>query len=123
MIKRSVLFVLVFCYFVVTVFFFLGCGATLGPVPNVMGSDHTAAKETLEDAGFEVIEIEADAENILSNTKWKRTVKKGEVFKINDVSCPDYFAQNKVPSVKDGKVRIYYAREEYICEEVDENNS
>ena len=116
MMKKAVVFILTVCFLISAAVSFFGCSVTLGPVPNVMGSDHADAKKTLEDAGFEVVAVEVDAGAILSETKWDRTVKKGEVFKVNDVTCPDF---SETPSVKEGKVRIYFAKEDYILEAVD----
>ena len=82
-------------------------------VPNIMGVDHTDAKKVLTDAGFEVTEIEADAESVLAGTIHKRTVKKGQVFKINDESNPNYSDNSYSPIAKDQKVVIYYAKEDY----------
>lgn len=116
MMKKAVLFILTVCVLTFAAISFFGCTVTLGPVPNVMGSDHADAKKTLEDAGFEVTAVEADAKKILSETKWDRTVKKGEVFKVNDVTCPDY---SETPTANEGKVRIYFAKEDYILEAAD----
>ena len=82
-------------------------------IPNVMGVAHEEAKTVLENAGFEVSEIEADASEILPNTSWNRSVKKDIVFKVNDETNPDY---GKKAIAKDNKVVIYYAKEDYVYE-------
>ena len=92
------------------------CGAPT-VAPNVMGMEHTAAREMLEELGFTVTEVEADAEKLLPGTAWDRSVKQGEVFKVNDSACPDYTEDYEQPTVEEGKIRIYYASEEYVCGE------
>ena len=84
-------------------------------VPNVMGVDYNAAKTVLESAGFEVVTIEADAESILPNSAWDRSVKKGIVFKVNDETYPDYSGDGIfTPVAQDNKVFVYYADRDYV---------
>jgi tetratricopeptide (TPR) repeat protein len=86
------------------------------PVPNVMGIGHSEAKTVLENAGFKVAEIEADASSVLRSS-WNRTVKKGEIFKVNDETSPHYSDNKSYPIAKNKKVAIYYAKDDYIYEE------
>ena len=84
------------------------------PVPNVMGIGHAEAKAALEFAGFDVTEIEADASSILPNSVWgKRSVKKGEVFKVNDEIDFNYSDNEHFPIAPNNKVIIYYAKADY----------
>ena len=93
------------------------CGSKFTPVPNVMGIGYSDAKAVLENAGFNVTAIEADASSILPNTSWAdRTVKKGEVFKVNDEISHDYSDDDYDPIARDKNVAIYYARDDYIHE-------
>lgn len=80
--RKTYLFFTAACLIAAAVLSEFGCSMRLGPVPNVMGSDYTAAKETLESAGYTVIAVEADAGNILSGTKWNRTVKKERCLRL-----------------------------------------
>ncbi|MGN0173998.1 MAG: DUF6591 domain-containing protein [Acutalibacteraceae bacterium] len=98
-----------------TLFGFTSCGKN-NPVPNVMGTDHSEAKKVLENAGFEVTEIEADAGSILPDSSYNRSVNKGKVFKVNDETKFNYkdYANNMAP---DGKVTIYYAKEDYVADD------
>jgi len=101
----------------------LSIGATLSAcgkgkataVPNVMGISHEGAKAVLEKAGFKVTAIEADAANILPNTYYDRTIKKGIVFKVNNETDPTYTDYSR-SMAKDRIVTIYYAVEDYIYE-------
>jgi hypothetical protein len=83
-----------------------------------MGIDHNDAKTLLEDGGFTVTEIEADASTILPETSYNRTIKKGQVFKVNDEVNPNYNEEGySNPNKSDSdKVTIYYAIEDYIYE-------
>ena len=87
-------------------------------IPNVMGLAHGDAKAVLEREGHEVTEIEADASSILGiYSYWlneQRSVKKGEVFKVNDVLRPDYTERVNNPYAKDNHVTIYYAKRNYV---------
>lgn len=84
-------------------------------VPNVMSIDHTDAKQILEKAEFEVEEIETSAESVLKNDLiYNRSVKKGEVFKVNEETDPNYSDYSGDPIAEDGKVIIYYAKDDYI---------
>lgn len=90
---------------------------TFKAVPNVMGMNHTDAVSVLEDAGFKVNEVETDAESILKNDSlYNRSVKQGEVFKVNDKTNPNYSDYKKDPIAKDKKVTVYYAKEDYTYE-------
>lgn len=109
-----------------------GCGGKTGSktilVPNVMGIDHNDAKTVLENAGFKVTEIEADASSILPNApeRHNRTVMQGQVFKVNDKTDPtytDYESTGKSSIAKDGKVAIYYAKDDYVYEKPATENS
>jgi hypothetical protein len=112
-------FVLAVALFVLFAGVLVGCARTPTidnneiSVPNVMGVDHSDAKTVLEDADFTVSEIEADASTILPTSGWDRTVKKGQVFKVNDTLSPHYSSME----VTDNKITIYYAAEDYIYEE------
>ena len=92
-------------------------------IPNVMGLAHGDAKAVLEREGHEVTEIEADASSILGiYSYWlneQRSVKKGEVFKVNDVLRPDYTERANNPYAKDNHVTIYYAKRNYVPDEPD----
>lgn len=78
-------------------------------IPNVMGLNYEDATTVLKSKGFKVTAIETDAESILSNSAWNRSVKIGEVFQINDEQYPGFFS-NKT---KDKTVIIYYAQNDY----------
>lgn len=80
-------------------------------IPNVMSINYTDAEKVLKEQGFKVLSIEANAGSVLSNSNYDRSVKKGEVFKVNNELYPDYYLDTK-----DRKVTIYYATEDYVCE-------
>lgn len=90
------------------------CSGEPSPIPNVMGINYNDAKTVLEDAGFKVTAIEADASSILPNTAWDRSVKKGEVFKVNDETYPEYTNDAMNPATDSETTIIYYAIEDYI---------
>ena len=80
-------------------------------IPNVMGINFTQAEEVLKESGFKVTSVETDAGSILSNdTIHNRSVKKGDVFKINDSTDPNY----TYGETKSKKITIYYAKEDYV---------
>lgn len=82
-------------------------------IPNVMSINYTEAETVLKENGFKVKAVETDAESILSNNKMhNRSVKKGEVFKINDSTDPNYI----YGETKDKKITIYYAKDDYTYE-------
>lgn len=83
-------------------------------VPNVMGISYEDAKTVLEDAGFKVTAVEADAADVLPNTYYNRTVKKNNVFKVNDEVNPNYSDRERSPIADKKKVTIYYAIDDYI---------
>lgn len=86
-------------------------------IPNVMSINYTDAEKVLKENGFKVTSVETDAGSILSNDKYyNRSVKAGEVFKINDETNPDYYE-----TTKNKKVTIYYAKEDYTYEKSAEN--
>lgn len=80
-------------------------------IPNVMSINYTDAEKVLKKQGFKVTVIETNADSVLSNDVNNRSVKKGEVFKINNETNPDY----TYGSTKDKKITIYYAKNDYIC--------
>lgn len=95
------------------------------PIPNVMGIEHGSAKTVLEDAGFTVIEVEADAAVILDTApgSHRRTVKTGQVFKVNDSTDPTYRdGEYYAPVAVDNKITIYYAAEDYTYVEQPEED-
>ncbi len=94
----------------------------LASVPNVMGIAYTDAQAVIEDAGFKVTAIEADASSILPNTAWDRSVKKGEVFKVNDETYPAYGNEVMNPTNEEKSVTIYYAKEDYTYTEPDKES-
>lgn len=81
-------------------------------IPNVMSINYTDAETVLKEQGFNVTSIESDAGSVLSNGSYNRSVKKGEVFKINDKTSPNYYE-----ATKNKKVTIYYAKEDYTYNE------
>lgn len=82
-------------------------------IPNVMGVNYTDAEKVLKENGFKVTSIETDAGNILANDRvHNRSVKAGEVFKINNNTSPDY----TYGTTKDKKITIYYAKDDYTYE-------
>lgn len=86
--------------------------AQIKEIPNVMSINYADAEKVLSEKGFTVTSIETDASSILSNNKlYNRSVKKGEVFKINDRVSPDYVGQTK-----DRNITIYYAKDDYTYE-------
>ncbi len=85
-------------------------------VPNVMGLDHANAKKVLEDAGFTVTEIEADAGPMLKGAGYARDVNKGNVFRVNNVYYSGYSDTYDQPKVEDNKVTIYYAKDDFKYE-------
>lgn len=91
-------------------------------IPNVMGINYTEAETVLKGRGFKVTSVETDAESILSNDNYTKTlgrsVKKGEVFKINNETNPDYRE-----TTKDKNVTIYYAKNDYTYEKPKEENT
>jgi len=78
-------------------------------IPNVMGLNYEDATTVLKSKGFRVTAIETDAESILSNSAWNRSVKTGEVFQINDETSPSFYDNE----TKDKKVTVYYAQDDY----------
>lgn len=88
-------------------------------IPNVMSINYTEAEKVLNEKGFKVTAIETDASSILANDIDNRSVKKGEVFKINNTTDPDY----TYGTTKDKKIIIYYAKDDYTYEKAIENNS
>lgn len=79
-------------------------------IPNVFGLNYSEATVVLEESGFKVTSIETDAENILKNSiSYDRSVKKGEVFKINDEVDPNPYQF----TTKNKKITIYYAEADY----------
>lgn len=78
-------------------------------IPNVMGINYTDAETVLNENGFRITTVEADAESILSNGIYDRSVKKGEVFKVNNETNPDYTYE----TTKNKNVTIYYAQDDY----------
>ncbi|MCL2670618.1 MAG: hypothetical protein FWF10_01100 [Clostridiales bacterium] len=88
------------------------------PVPNIMGLVYSDAKYVLEIAGFRVTEIEVDASSILPNSAYDRSVKKGEVFKVSDEVNPRYVDNEIKQMSRDGNVFIYYAKEDYLTDDV-----
>ena len=100
--------------------------ATYIPVPNVMGIDRSEARGILERAGFTITEVSADPSSILSvytsyddriNNR-NRPVKKGEVFRVNEVVTPLYTSNTRV--AKDKNLTIYYAKNNYLIAETPE---
>lgn len=78
-------------------------------IPNVMSINYTDAEKVLEEQGFKVTAIETDAGSILSNdTLHNRSVNKGDVFKVNNSTNPDYSDKTK-----DKNITIYYAKDNY----------
>lgn len=78
-------------------------------IPNVMGINYTDAETVLNENGFKVTTVEADAGSILADSIYDRSVKKGEVFKVNNETNPDYTYK----TTKTKKVTIYYAQDDY----------
>ena len=86
-------------------------------VPNVIGVSYEDAEKVLDENGFSVTAVEADAGSILSSgSSFNRSVKKGVVFKVNDETYPEYNI-----TTKDKKVTIYYAKEDYVYEGTDDD--
>ena len=124
--KKTIIFSVVVLALVISI----GIASTVGsgsspsskplknPIPNVMGVDYADAILLLENNGFTVIAIEADAETILQQgyDSYNRTVRKGQVFKVNDEIDPNYTdATYSNPNKDDSmNVTIYYAQEDYI---------
>lgn len=89
-------------------------------IPNVYGINHTDATKVLTEKGFEVTEIEADAESILSTSSiYNRSVKKGEVFKVNDRIDPNPYQF----ITKDKNIVIYYAKDDYTYIKPEQTNA
>ena len=112
--KKSLFVIGVICSLI-----FTGCGLNVNftPVPNVMGIEHSDAKEILENSGFKVVAIETDPSNILPKSYWSRVdreVKKGHVFKVNDEVSPDYKDHSPSGIAENKSVVIYYANEDYV---------
>lgn len=84
----------------------------LKEVPNVMGLNYEDATTVLKNNGFKVTAIETDAEGILSESPWNRSIKKGVVFSVNGDTYPQHFEKTK-----DKKVTIFYAENDYIYNE------
>ena len=82
-------------------------------IPSVMGIQYTDAEKVLKENGFKVTAIETDAGSIMESAYEgdKRSVKAGEVFKINDTLNP-----HLTGTTKDKKITIYYAKEDYTYE-------
>lgn len=80
-------------------------------IPNVMSINYTDAEKVLDENGFDVTSIETEASSVLSNDINNRSVKKGEVFKINNSTSPNFYS-----TTKDKKVTIYYALNDYTFE-------
>ncbi|NDO19792.1 hypothetical protein FMM68_09010 [Lachnospiraceae bacterium MD329] len=78
-------------------------------IPNVMGVNYIDAESILKENGFKVSSVETDASSILSNDTHNRSVKKDEVFKINNETSPNY----NYGRTKDKKITIYYAKDDY----------
>lgn len=86
--------------------------ATTKEIPNVMSINYTEAETVLKENGFKVTSVEVDAGSVLANEiSNNRSVKKGEVFKINNSTSPHYYEETK-----DKKVTIYYAKDDYVYE-------
>ena len=83
-------------------------------VPNVMAINYEDAIEILESEGFEVTAVEADAKSTIEGSGWDRSVNKGDVFKVNDKINLHYSDTKSDPMAEDGKVTIYYAKEDYV---------
>lgn len=93
--------------------------ATNKEIPNVMSINYTEAETVLKENGFKVTAVEADASSVLANiASNNRSVKKGEVFKINNSISPTYYE-----ITKDKKVTIYYAKDDYVYEKPVEETS
>lgn len=92
-------------------------------VPNVMGLDHANAKKVLEDAGFTVTEIEADAGPMLKGAGYGRDVNKGNVFRVNNVYYSGYSDTYDQPKVEGNKVTIYYAKDNFKYESSSSSSS
>ncbi len=83
-------------------------------VPNIMGINYADAQKLLEAEEFEVSTVEADAGSVLGSDIYNRSVNKGEVFKVNDETDPNYTDSKYSPMAEDEKVIIYYAKEDYV---------
>lgn len=84
--------------------------ATTKDIPNVMSINYTDAEKVLAEKGFQVTSVETDAEPILSeNSFYNHSVKKGDVFKMNDELNPNY----SYKTTKDKAITIYYAKDDY----------
>lgn len=81
-------------------------------IPNVMSINYADAEKVLKENGFKVTSIETDAGSILSNDIYNRSVKKGEVFKVNNSTYPNYTS-----TTKDKTITVYYAKDDYTYEE------
>ncbi len=84
-------------------------------IPNVMGINYTDAEAVLDENGFKVTAVETDAGSTLSGGFYDRSVKKGDVFKVNNETNPNYTYQ----TTKNKKVTIYYAQDDYTCVEAE----
>jgi len=88
-------------------------------VPNVMGMNYSDATRVLEGIGLEVVAVEADASTILSQSRHNRTVLRGQVFRVNDSTDPNYRDTNTFSGMApDGRVIITYAIADYIFEDM-----
>ena len=82
-------------------------------IPNVMGIAYADAEKVLKEQGFRVTAVETDASSVLAQDTFNRSVKAGDVFKINNETNPIY----TYGETKNKKVTIYYAKEDYTCAE------
>ena len=85
-------------------------------VPNVMGMNYNDAIRTLENFGFEVTAVGADASTILSGNVWDRSVLQGQVFRVNNETNPNYWDSEWSPIAPNNMVVITYAIADYIFE-------
>ena len=92
---------------------------TTKEIPNVMNINYTDAEKVLKESGFKVTSIETDASSILPDDIYNHSVKKGDVFKINNNTDPNY----NYMETKDKKVIIYYSKDDYVYEEVPKEES
>jgi hypothetical protein len=95
---------------------------------NLMFKNVDSVKTTLEEIGFRVTTVAEDMATMTprySQGLVDRLIRKGQVFQINDVTNPNYRDNEKVelanggymtPISSDGRVTLYYAKEDFRYE-------
>ena len=101
-------------------------------IPDVFGISYAEAIAILESEGYEVNAVETSVDSISKKLLYPfEKVEKGTVFKIDDYILDnngnlnksyDVFYQGELVS-EDKSVVIYYAKEDYITEDISTNSS